>query len=29
VAERKVGRRRIQTRHLKQLLHVAWDVLRF
>ena len=28
VAERKDGRRRIQTRHLKQLLYVAWDVLK-
>ncbi|MFH2112146.1 MAG: glycosyltransferase family 2 protein [Candidatus Bathyarchaeota archaeon] len=28
VAERKEGRRRIQTRHIRQLLHVAWDVLR-
>jgi len=29
VAERKEGGRRIQTRHLLQMLHVAWDVLRF
>jgi len=29
VVERKHGKRRIQTRHLKQLLYVAWDVLRF
>ena len=29
VAERKHGKRRIQTRHIKQLLYVAWDVLRF
>ena len=28
VAERREGRRRIQTRHIRQLLHVAWDVLR-
>ncbi|HEX9914638.1 MAG TPA: glycosyltransferase family 2 protein [Candidatus Bathyarchaeia archaeon] len=29
VAERKHGRRRIQTRHIRQLLYVAWDVIRF
>ncbi|MFH0850716.1 MAG: hypothetical protein V1924_07250, partial [Candidatus Bathyarchaeota archaeon] len=29
VAERKHGKRRIQTRHLKQLPYVVWDVLRF
>ena len=29
VSERKHGRRRIQTRHIRQLLYVAWDVLRF
>jgi len=28
VAERRHGGRRIQTRHLRQLLYVAWDVLR-
>jgi hypothetical protein len=28
VAERREGRRRIQTLHVKQLLHVAWEVLR-
>jgi glycosyltransferase involved in cell wall biosynthesis len=29
VAERKHGKRRIQTRHIKQLLYLAWDVLMF
>jgi glycosyltransferase involved in cell wall biosynthesis len=29
VAERRHGRRRIQTRHIWQLLHVTWDVIRF
>ena len=29
VAERRHGGRRIQTRHLRQLLYVAWDVIRF
>jgi len=29
VAERRHGRRRIQTRHVRQLLRVAWDVLTF
>ena len=29
VAERKHSTRRIQTRHIKQLLYVVWDVLRF
>lgn len=29
VSDRKHGRRRIQTRHIRQLLNVAWDVLRF
>jgi glycosyltransferase involved in cell wall biosynthesis len=27
IAERRHGRRRIQTRHVRQLLRVAWDVL--
>ena len=29
VAERKHGRRRIRTRHIKQLFYVAWDALWF
>jgi len=29
IAERRQGRRRIQTRHVRQLLRVAWDVLTF